>query len=127
MRTTDEDPILYIRDALQGRQSLLAADVGCGEGRYDRLLFRHLPGLHLICVDANEGMLAQLGSHLTGEGINGFETRLSAIEDLDLGENSLQAMFSFNSVHHFDLHVFLSKAARAAACSFTRERPNRTP
>ena len=113
MRTTDEDPILFIRDALRGHQSLLAADVGCGEGRYDRMLFRHLPGLHLICVDVNEDMLAQLGSHLTGDGITGFETRLSAIEDLDLRENSLQAMFSFNSVHHFDLHIFLSKAAQA--------------
>ncbi len=42
VRTTDEEPILYIRDRLAGRGAVAAADVGCGTGRYDLLLLQPL-------------------------------------------------------------------------------------
>ncbi len=77
LRTTDPEPILYIRDALAGRASVRAADVGCGAGRYDRLLFEHIPNLHLICVDASAQMLEQLSGYLDEAHIQNFVTQLS--------------------------------------------------
>ena len=53
LRTTDEEPILHIRDHLAGRPAVTAADIGCGAGRYDLLLFRHLPNLCLACLDVS--------------------------------------------------------------------------
>ncbi len=43
MRTTDEEPILHIRDQLSGRPAVTAADIGCGAGRYDHLLLTTSP------------------------------------------------------------------------------------
>ncbi len=113
LRTTDEAPIQFIRDALSGRTSVVAADIGCGEGRYDLLLFRFIPNLRLICVDINSDMLAELSQRLTEAGVSDFETRLSSVEDLDLGDGWLDAVFTFNAVHHFDFPVFLAMAGRA--------------
>jgi len=115
MRTTDEAPILFIRDALRGRKSLRAADIGCGAGRYDCLLFRHIPGLHLTCIDASAEMLAQLEDLLAGEDIRDFETRVSGVEELALDAGSLDAVFSFNAVHHFSLPDFLATVRPALA------------
>ena len=112
-RTTDEAPILYIRDRLANRATIAAADVGCGAGRYDLLLFRNLPGLRLTCVDRSPAMLAQLSQHLAGHGIRDFETIAAGIEDLALGSESLDCVFTFNAVHHFDFPLFLAKAGHA--------------
>ena len=51
MRTTDEKMIIYIAETLKHMDNIVAADIGCGEGRYDVLLFKHLKNLHLTCVD----------------------------------------------------------------------------
>ena len=85
VRTTDEEPIRFIRDALAGRAAIAAADIGCGAGRYDLLLFRHLPNLRLTCVDSSPEMLAELSRYLAGEGIADFETVTAHVEDLDDG------------------------------------------
>jgi SAM-dependent methyltransferase len=113
IRTTDEAPILFIRDALADRDEVRAADIGCGAGRYDLLLFHHLPNLHLICVDVNRGMLAELSRYLTEGGFLNFETIVGSIEDLELEDESLDSVFTFNAVHHFDFQTFLKKAGRA--------------
>ncbi len=113
LRTTDEAPIRFIRDALSGRTSVVAADLGCGEGRYDLLLFRFIPNLRLICVDINPDMLTELSRRLTETGIQDFETRLSSVEDLDLGNGRLDAVFTFNAVHYFDFPGFMAMARRA--------------
>ncbi len=110
VRTTDEEPIRFIRDALAGRAAIAAADIGCGAGRYDLLLFRHLPNLRLTCVDSSPEMLAELSRYLAGEGIADFETVTARVEDLDLGERSLDCVFTFNAVHHFDFPGFIAKA-----------------
>ena len=115
MRTTDEAPVLYIRDALAGRETVRAADIGCGDGRYDRLLLRHVLGLHLTCVDVNPGMLSALSALLSEDGHVDFSTRASSLEELELEQGSLDAVFSFNAVHHFDFPAFLEKAGRALA------------
>ncbi|HJN23794.1 MAG TPA: class I SAM-dependent methyltransferase [Rhodospirillales bacterium] len=113
VRTTDPEPILYIRNALAGRASVRAADVGCGTGRYDRLLFEHIPNLHLICVDASQHMLEQLSGYLAQAHIQNFVTQLSRVEDLALEDGSLDAVLTFNAAHHFNFPTFLAKARHA--------------
>ena len=113
VRTTDEAPIRIIRDALAWRSRIRAADIGCGAGRYDLLLFRYIPRLELTCVDVNPQMLEQLASMLSRAGITAFETRASSVEDMDLGASSLDAVFTFNAVHHFDFPTFLARAGKA--------------
>jgi len=113
MRTTDEAPILYIRDQLAELSAVSAADVGCGAGRYDLLLFRHLNSLSLACVDISSEMLAQLTRYLEQNGIRGFETVNAGVEEMALADQSLDCVFTFNAIHHFDFPLFLSKAKHA--------------
>ncbi len=110
LRTTDIEPILFIKERLEGREHLKAADVGCGDGRYGLLLFHHLPNLHLTCVDINPKMLKEAESYFTANGFHNFETLVSSIENLSLKERSLDCIFTFNAVHHFDFNNFLQKA-----------------
>ncbi len=113
LRTTDEAPIRFIRDQLAGLAAIRAADVGCGAGRYDLLLFRHLPNLHLTCVDVNPEMLKQLSAYLAANGIRDFETLASGVEELEFEDGSLDCVFTFNAVHHFDFPTFIGKARDA--------------
>lgn len=113
MRTTDEEPILHIRDQLAGRPAVAAADIGCGAGRYDLLLFRHLPNLRLACLDVSREMLAQLSRHLDRNGIHDFETINASAEEMAFEDESLDCVFTFNAVHHFDFPLFLARAGRA--------------
>ena len=113
VRTTDEEPVRRIRDELGDRNAVKAMEIGCGAGRYTFLLFRDIPNLTLTCVDVNPGMLAELSQNLTDRGISNYETLLSRAEDLRLEDESLDGVFSFNAVHHFDVARFLSKAGRA--------------
>lgn len=110
LRTTDLEPVLFIKERLKGREGLKAADVGCGDGRYCVLLFEHLPELHLVCVDINPKMLEEAESYFTANGIRNFETLVSSVEELSLREHSLDCVFTFNAVHHFDFNNFLQKA-----------------
>ena len=113
LRTTDEAPVRFIQLALQGRAAIDGADIGCGAGRYDRLLFQFRPNLHLKCIDINPRMLVELSRYLAAESLDNFETLAAGIEDLDLPDSSLDAVFTFNAVHHFDFPTFLEKAGRA--------------
>ena len=113
VRTTDEEPILYIRDRLAGRAAVVAADVGCGTGRYDLLLLRHIPGLRLACVDMSREMLTQLSSYLTANGVDGFEVINASIEEMTFDDRSLDCVLTFNAIHHFDFSAFIARAGRA--------------
>ena len=113
LRTTDDAPILHIRDQLGGRSAVAAADVGCGAGRYDLLLFQHLNNLGLTCIDLSGEMLAQLTRHLDQNGIRDFETVMAGVDQMTLADQSLDCVFTFNAIHHFDFRLFLSKAGRA--------------
>jgi ubiquinone/menaquinone biosynthesis C-methylase UbiE len=113
LRTTDLEPIAFIARELSGLPCIEAADIGCGAGRYDLLLFEHLGDkLRLACVDANSDMLKALDTHLKGHGIREFRVMNSRAESLPFPNDALDCVFSFNAVHHFSLPHFLKESAR---------------
>lgn len=71
------------------------------------------PTLYLICVDRNAEMLMELERYLKAQGIIAFETMVSSLEELQLEDSSLDCVFAFNAIHHFDFSTFLSVAGRA--------------
>lgn len=112
LRTTDTTPVRYIVKRLSSKSSLRAADVGCGSGRYDRLLFHYLKQrLDLICVDDNEEMLRRL-RHDLREYAPQLHVMRARARALPLASASLDAMFTFNAIHHFKIEAFLQEVAR---------------
>ena len=113
LRSTDSKPIEYIASKLGASKALTAADVGCGAGRYDYLLFRALgESLRLFCVDQNEAMLEQLDTYLHEQRIARFETIVAPADALPLESGSLDCLLTFNAVHHFPLRQFLEEGRR---------------
>jgi len=113
VRTTDVEPIFFIKEKLQESDGLVGADIGCGAGRYDRLLLDHLPFSHLLCLDANSDMVKQTQRFLCESQVGGFGTSLSMSELLPVKNHSLDCAFSFNAVHHFVLEAFLREIGAA--------------
>jgi SAM-dependent methyltransferase len=110
LRTTDEAPVRTIRELLPDRP-VTGVDVGCGTGRYSKLLRALLPeGSLLIASDVAAAMLAQLQAGNRGPGQ--VAPLLSTAEELSIRSDSLDLVTSFNSVHHFDLGRFLTDVAR---------------
>ena len=113
VRTTDLEPVFFIRDRLKSAGEVVAADVGCGDGRYGLELLKHLENLrHLYCVDPSKGMLKQVERHGRRYGLRNFETKVGLADDLPLGNESLDCVFSLNAVHLFDLRRFLVESVR---------------
>ena len=114
LRTTDEAPVRRIGQLLPDRP-VTGLDIGCGTGRYSRLLRALLPdGSLLVASDVSAAMLAQLkaGNHGCALGVVPL---LSTAEELPLRTASLDLVTAFNCVHHFDLGRFLTAAARVLA------------
>ncbi len=112
LRTTDLELTEFIKSRLNGHRSLEAADIGCGAGRYCLRLLEDLDIRHLTCVDVNASMLEQTTNCLRIAGFTNFETVMSPAEDIPLADNSMDYIFSFNAVHHFNFKKFMEKAAR---------------
>lgn len=112
VRTTDLQPIGFISERLKGLKTIKAADIGCGAGRYDLLLFKHLNNLHLTLIDISESMLKQASGFLRSHSIGRFFTVRAHAHDLPLKECDRDCVFSFNAIHHFDFHGFIEKVAR---------------
>src|SRR5712691_8541288 len=111
LRTTDEAPVRRIGLFLPDRP-VTGLDIGCGTGRYTRLLRSLLPeGSRLAASDVSAAMLAELkaGNHGHARGVVPL---LSAAEELPLRTASLDLVTAFNCVHHFDLGRFLTAVAR---------------
>ena len=113
VRITDPAPVLFIRDTLDGMAPIKGADIGCGSGRYSMLLLQHLKELSLICVDASRPMLDELNHCLSANSFYRFESVLARVEELNFGRASLDCVFTFNAVHHFDLRTFLVRVRDA--------------
>ena len=110
LRTTDEAPVRWIGGLLPDRP-VTGLDIGCGTGRYSRLLRGLLPdGSLLAGSDVSAAMLAQLKAGNHGRGV--VVPLVSAAEELPLRTASLDLVTAFNCVHHFDLGRFLTAAAR---------------
>ena len=113
VRTTDLEPILFIERKLQSLNKIEVADVGCGEGGYDIELFHHLgEGLYLTCIDDNEKMLNELAKNLKERKIRNFKAINAPARALPLADNSLDAIVTFNAVHHFAFLDFLKESCR---------------
>jgi len=113
LRTTDTEPLSVIVNKLNTLEHIEAVDVRCGAGRYDMLLYRYLGDkLKLTCLDANADMLKNLSTYLTRQGARNFSTKCSTAETMPFSDNTLDCMFTFNAIHHFDLPRFLSESAR---------------
>ena len=114
LRTTDEAPVRTICQLLPDRP-VTGLDIGCGTGRYTRLLRALLPdGSRLAASDVSAAMLAQLTAGNRGRA-GGVVPLLAAAEQLPLRAASLDVVTAFNCVHHFDLGRFLTAAARVLA------------
>ena len=111
LRTTDLDPVQIISQKLRNLTSTIAADIGCGDGRYDLLFFKQLNNLYLICIDNNETMLKQASDYLRSNGIHNFMTMKANATDFPLKNGKIDSIFSFNAVHHFDFQRFVERAA----------------
>ena len=111
LRTTDEAPVRRIRQLLPDRP-VTGLDIGCGTGRYSRLLRGLLPdGSLLVASDVSAAMLAELKAGNHGHAL-GVVPLLSTAEELPLRTASLDLVTAFNCVHHFDLGRFLTAVAR---------------
>ena len=112
VRTTDPEPIQFIGEVLKGLSQVKAADVGCGAGRYDQLLFQYLDCLRLTSIDVNKSMLKQAADYLTHHDIIDFKTISADGKNIPLKSNSMDCVFTFNAVHHFDFQKFIEESAR---------------
>ena len=111
LRTTDEAPVRRIGQLLPDRP-VAGLDVGCGTGRYSRLLGGLLPdGSRLVGSDVSAAMLAQFKAGSGGHA-PGVVQLVAAAEELPLRTASLDLVTAFNCVHHFDLARFLTAVAR---------------
>jgi hypothetical protein len=52
-------------------------------------------------------MLSELNKNLRSEGIRRFKILQKRAEDVSFSKNTLDALFSFNAIHHFDLEQIL--------------------
>jgi ubiquinone/menaquinone biosynthesis C-methylase UbiE len=112
LRTTDLEPVMFIKDILNGNGNIAAADIGCGAGRYSLQFLQHLGLRHLACIDVNELMLEQVSNIMGEAGLTNFTTIESTAEHIPLEDNSTDCIFAFNSIHHFDFVAFMQEAAR---------------
>ena len=114
LRITDLEPILSIKTRLRGFPSrIIAADIGCGDGRYDLELFHYLgERLFLYCVDSNRQMLNEVDGYLSRHGIRDFKIKQSLDRQLPFEDASLDCLFTFNAIHHFTLPRFLKETER---------------
>ena len=113
LRTTDLEPILFIKEKLEQLDRIEAADIGCGGGRYDVRLFEQLgERLWLTCIDDSEEMLKELDKKLQKHRIKNYRTIRTQARILPLKDDSQDAVITLNALHHFMILDFFQEAAR---------------
>ena len=111
VRTIDYELINYIAKKLAFKQTIVAADIGCGDGRYSIKLVEKLRNrLSLTCVDVNYEMLQQISK--ISSNIQNLQTKQAIAEELPFADNSLDCIFSFNAIHHFKINEFAKECNR---------------
>lgn len=115
VRNTDPDVVEEIVAYLPYRTDRLEiADIGCGTGRYSNVVAAHLNGnLRMWCCDFSLAMLQECRKQMN-DSYPGRPFRYSRVSAncLPFADGALDAVVSFNAVHHFDLERFISEAAR---------------
>jgi len=113
LRTTDFEPILFIKNRLSGQSKINMADVGCGDGRYSLELLKCLEDqCYIHCIDSNENMLKHLNDYLMEQNTTNFCVRPGDANKLPLENDSMDCIVTFNAIHHFDVQKFLAEALR---------------
>ncbi|WP_462137512.1 class I SAM-dependent methyltransferase [Candidatus Mycalebacterium sp.] len=113
LRMTDKEPVDFVLKNLSASGVIQAADMGCGAGRYAKLILEGFgEKIFLNCFDTNEYMLDQLQTYLAGEGLANFSAKVADAREVPLENNSLDAVFCFNSVHHIGIVGFLREISR---------------
>ena len=111
VRTIDYELINYITKKLASMSNIVAADIGCGDGRYSIKLIEKLRNrLSLTCVDVNYEMLQQISK--ISSNIQNLQTKQAIAEELPFADNSLDCIFSFNAIHHFKINEFAKECNR---------------
>nr|AIE98023.1 SAM-dependent methyltransferase [uncultured marine thaumarchaeote KM3_03_H02]AIE98059.1 SAM-dependent methyltransferase [uncultured marine thaumarchaeote KM3_03_H03] len=111
IRTIDYELINYIAKKLAFKHTIVAADIGCGDGRYSIKLIEKLRNrLSLTCVDANYEMLQQISK--ISSNFQNLQTKHALAEKLPFDDNSLDCIFSFNAIHHFKINEFAKECNR---------------
>ena len=111
VRTIDYELINYIAKKLAFKQTIVAADIGCGDGRYSIKLVEKLRNrLSLTCVDVNYEMLQQISK--MSSNFQNLQTKQAFAEKLPFEDNSLDCIFSFNAIHHFKINEFAKECNR---------------
>ena len=114
LRTTDLEPILHIKNKLNGKSGISIADVGCGDGRYSLELLRCLgDNCYIHCIDSNENMLKYLKDYLTEQNAMNFCVKPGDANKLPLENDSMDCIVTFNAIHHFDIQKFLGEVLRS--------------
>jgi len=111
IRTIDYELINYITKKLASQSKIVAADIGCGDGRYSIKLIEKLRNrLSLTCVDNNYEMLQQISK--ISSNFQNLQTKQAFAEKIPFDDNSLDCIFSFNAIHHFKINEFAKECNR---------------
>jgi len=111
VRTIDYELIDYIIKKLAFKQTIVAADIGCGDGRYSIKLIEKLRNrLSLTCVDNNYEMLQEISK--ISSNFQNLQTKQAFAEKIPFDDNSLDCIFSFNAIHHFKINEFAKECNR---------------
>lgn len=115
VRNTDPDVVeTIIENLLQNDRPVSVADIGCGTGRYSCVIAERLNrNLRLFCCDYSSAMLAECSKKMYRQSPsrNIYFCRVCA-NILPFSDGCLDAVVTFNAVHHFDLDCFLNSASR---------------
>jgi SAM-dependent methyltransferase len=110
---TNTEPILVIVNKIDNLQSIEAVDAGCGAGRHDIFLYRYFGDrLKLTCLDADADLLKNLSTYLARHGVKNFQTANSTADIMPFQSNSVDCMFTFNTLNKYDSTFFLRESAR---------------
>ena len=113
LRMTDSEPVDFALENIKPSGVVQAADMGCGVGRYAKLILEGLDEkIFLNCFDTNEYMLDQLKSYLTSGGFENFSAKVADAREVPLEGGFLDAVFCFNSVHHIGIVGLLQEVSR---------------
>lgn len=107
VRLTDSDPVLSVREFLK-KGPLKGIDIGCGDGRYTRLLSKFMgPSVKLIAADTSLEMLGILANNSPG-----CELLCAGAEAMPLNSGEYDFITTFNAVHHFNIPRFFEEVFR---------------